>query len=555
MTPKTLTPFKRLIAILKPDNAEIRNVYTFAIFSGLVGLGLPLGIQSIVNFIQMGRMSTSWIILVILVMLAIIISGLLNIAQMRITENLQQRIFVRSAFDFTHRIPILNTEELTKKYAPELPNRFFDTITVQKGLSKLILDFASASLQIVFGLILLSFYHSFFIFFGIALIAVLVIVFRVTAERGFSSSLRESNYKYKIAHWLQQIAYTRFSFKMAGTPDYLMHRTDSYLVEYLKSRNEHFKILKQQYLYLIGFKAIIAMALLVIGGLLVLNQTMNIGQFVAAEIIILLILSSVEKMIVSLETVYDLLTAVEKIGQVTDLKIEEEDGMLLQAATGGFSVDFQQVSYENELNNEFVLDHLNLHISGGERVGFTSHNSVSINLMFCMIGNIYSPKNGSITINHIPIDNINRVFLRNRIGNMLHQDLLVNATLLENISLGRSYVSFGEVQDWCERLGLTSQIQQFKDGYNAILNPEGHFLPKDCIRKILLARAFVGSPQLILLEEPLHDIQQEERTRMLNLITSIPSTTLLVQSEDPEVLAKMHRTIKIIDGRINNPLV
>ena len=555
MTPKTLTPFKRLIAILKPDNAEIRNVYTFAIFSGLVGLGLPLGIQSIVNFIQMGRVSTSWIILVILVMLAIIISGLLNIAQMRITENLQQRIFVRSAFDFTHRIPILNTEELTKKYAPELPNRFFDTITVQKGLSKLILDFASASLQIVFGLILLSFYHSFFIFFGIALIAVLVIVFRVTAERGFSSSLRESNYKYKIAHWLQQIAYTRFSFKMAGTPDYLMHRTDSYLVEYLKSRNEHFKILKQQYLYLIGFKAIIAMALLVIGGLLVLNQTMNIGQFVAAEIIILLILSSVEKMIVSLETVYDLLTAVEKIGQVTDLKIEEEDGMLLQAATGGFSVDFQQVSYENELNNEFVLDHLNLHISGGERVGFTSHNSVSINLMFCMIGNIYSPKNGSITINHIPIDNINRVFLRNRIGNMLHQDLLVNATLLENISLGRSYVSFGEVQDWCERLGLTSQIQQFKDGYNAILNPEGHFLPKDCIRKILLARAFVGSPQLILLEEPLHDIQQEERTRMLNLITSIPSTTLLVQSEDPEVLAKMHRTIKIIDGRINNPLV
>ena len=382
-----------------------------------------------------------------------------------------------------------------------------------------------------------------------------MIVFRVTAERGFSSSLRESNYKYKIAHWLQQIAYTRFSFKMAGTPDYLMHRTDSYLVEYLKSRNEHFKILKQQYLYLIGFKAIIAMALLVIGGLLVLNQTMNIGQFVAAEIIILLILSSVEKMIVSLETVYDLLTAVEKIGQVTDLKIEEEDGMLLQAATGGFSVDFQQVSYENELNNEFVLDHLNLHISGGERVGFTSHNSVSINLMFCMIGNIYSPKNGSITINHIPIDNINRVFLRNRIGNMLHQDLLVNATLLENISLGRSYVSFGEVQDWCERLGLTSQIQQFKDGYNAILNPEGHFLPKDCIRKILLARAFVGSPQLILLEEPLHDIQQEERTRMLNLITSIPSTTLLVQSEDPEVLAKMHRTIKIIDGRINNPLV
>jgi ABC-type bacteriocin/lantibiotic exporter with double-glycine peptidase domain len=157
MKAEEMTPFKRLLAMLKPDNSEIRNVYIFAAFSGIVGLGLPIGIQAIVNFIQMGRVSTSWIILVILVMLAIIISGFLNIAQMRITENLQQRIFVRSALDFTDRIPLINTEALNDKYAPELPNRFFDTITIQKGLSKLILDFAAASLQIIFGLVLLSF--------------------------------------------------------------------------------------------------------------------------------------------------------------------------------------------------------------------------------------------------------------------------------------------------------------------------------------------------------------------------------------------------------------
>ncbi|MEY4216501.1 MAG: hypothetical protein RLZZ68_957 [Bacteroidota bacterium] len=552
MTHSNLTPFKRLLSILKPDNSEIRNVYIFAVFSGIVGLGLPLGIQSIVNFIQMGRVSTSWIVLVILVMLAIIVSGLLNIAQMRITENLQQRIFVRSAFDFTHRIPLLNTEELTKKYAPELPNRFFDTITIQKGLSKLILDFASASLQIVFGLILLSFYHSFFIFFGLALLAILYVVFKITAERGFKSSLRESNYKYKIAHWLQQIAYTRFSFKMAGTPNYLMHRTDSYLVEYLKSRNEHFRVLKQQYLYLIGFKSIIAMTLLVIGGILVLNQTMNIGQFVAAEIIILLILSSVEKMIVSLETVYDLLTAVEKIGQVTDLPLEEETGMEIPESSGGFNIEFQQVSYENELNNELVLDHLNLSVAANDHVGISSQNSVSVNLLFCMIGNVYAPQHGSITINGVPLANINREFLRNRIGNMLHQDLLVNASLLENISLGRSYVSFGEIQALCDQLKLTQQIQQLKDGYDTVLNPEGHFLPKDCIRKILIARALVGSPKLVLLEEPLHDIRSDERSLILSILTSLKDTTLLVQTEDPEVLHRMKRHLILLDGKMAN---
>ena len=551
MKAEAMTPFKRLLSMLKPDNGEIRNVYIFAAFSGVVGLGLPIGIQAIVNFIQMGRVSTSWIVLVVLVMLAIIVSGLLNIAQMRITENLQQRIFVRSALDFTDRIPLINAEALAQKYAPELPNRFFDTITIQKGLSKLILDFASASLQIVFGLILLSFYHSFFIFFGLALIILLILVFRITAERGFRSSLRESNYKYKIAHWLQQIAYTRFSFKMAGTPSYLMFRTDQYLVEYLKSRNEHFKILKQQYLYLIGFKAIIAMALLVIGGVLVINQTMNIGQFVAAEIIILLILSSVEKLIVSLETVYDLLTAIEKIGQVTDLPLEHKSGMEIPANDQGFEIDLVNISYTSEITSQILLEDVSFTVKPNEIILFKTDNSVSTNLIFGLIGGMYQPVAGNLSINNIPLGNLNRVFLRNRIGNMLSQDLLIHATVLENITLGRDYVSFGEVQQLCDRLNLSKQIQFLKEGYDTLLNPEGHFLPKDCIRKILLARALVGTPKLVLLEEPLHDICLEDRQTIIDIIGTFNQTTFLIQSDEPALAPLAERTISISNGRIN----
>lgn len=552
MNAEEMSPFKRLLSMVKPDNAEIRNVYIFAAFSGIVGLGLPIGIQTIVNFIQMGRVSTSWIILVVLVMLAIVISGFLNIAQMRITETLQQRIFVRSALDFTDRIPIINTEVLNNKYAPELPNRFFDTITIQKGLSKLILDFAAASLQIVFGLILLSFYHSFFIFFGLALIILLVIVFRITAERGFRSSLRESNYKYKIAHWLQQVAYTRFSFKMAGTPAYLMYRTDQYLVEYLKSRNEHFKILKQQYLYLIAFKAIIAMALLVIGGVLVINQTMNIGQFVAAEIIILLILSSVEKLIVSLETVYDLFTAIEKIGQVTDLPLEDKEGMDIPNSALGYEIDFHNVQYENDLTSQTLLKGATFTIKPNERAIFQTDNTVSTNLIFGLIGGIYLPKEGSISINNIPLGNLNRTYLRNRIGNMLTQDLLVNASVLENITLGRDYVSFGEVQTLCDQLLLSKQIQHLKEGYDTLLNPEGHFLAKDCIRKILLARALVGSPKLVLLEEPLQDIKANEREELLRVILSRENTTLLIQTEDELIKERATQSITINHGIITH---
>ena len=164
---------------------------------------------------------------------------------------------------------------------------------------------------------------------------------------------------------------------------------------------------------------------------------------------------------------------------------------------------------------------------------------------------MYQPVAGNLSINNIPLGNLNRVFLRNRIGNMLSQDLLIHATVLENITLGRDYVSFGEVHQLCDRLNLSKQIQFLKEGYDTLLNPEGHFLPKDCIRKILLARALVGSPKLVLLEDPLHDICLEDRQTIIDIIGTFNQTTFLIQSDKPALAPLAERTISISNGRIN----
>ena len=233
----------RFWALLSPDYKEIRNVYIFAIFSGILSLGLPLGIQMIINFIQLGQVSTSWFVLVGLVVIAVGFSGVLNIYQLRITENLQQRIFTRSAFEFSERIPKMKMEVLLKRYTPEITNRFFDTLTIQKGLSKILIDSSAAILQIVFGLILLSFYHSFFIFLGLFLIFLLIVIIRVTSKKAFNSSMEESTYKYKIANWLDEITQARLSFKMAGFSLFNLNQTNKLVNNYLSAREKHFKIL------------------------------------------------------------------------------------------------------------------------------------------------------------------------------------------------------------------------------------------------------------------------------------------------------------------------
>ena len=160
-----MTPLERFKNLIQLDKKDIYQIYLYSLFAGIISLSLPLGVQSIVNFIQAGKVSTSWIILVIIVVIGVALVGVLRIMQFRITENLQQKIFVRASFEFAYRFPRIRHSAFYNEYPPELANRFFDTLTVQKGVAKLLLDISTALLQILFGIVLLSLYHSFFIFF------------------------------------------------------------------------------------------------------------------------------------------------------------------------------------------------------------------------------------------------------------------------------------------------------------------------------------------------------------------------------------------------------
>jgi ABC-type bacteriocin/lantibiotic exporter with double-glycine peptidase domain len=318
--------------------------------------------------IQAGRVSISWIILVLIVVIGVALVGILSLMQLRITENLQQKIFVRSSFEFGYRLPKIKFEALYNQYPPELANRFFDTLTIQKGTSKLLIDFSTALLQIIFGILLLSLYHPFFIFFGVLLAFLLYSIFRFSFEAGLSSSLKESKYKYKVVSWLQEIARNNFSFRKQENFEFALEKNNQLVEEYIYYREKHFKVIKRQFTQLIGFKVIITACLLLIGGYLVLNQKMNIGQFVAAEIIILLVINSVEKIIIGLESLYDVLTSVEKIGQIVDLKMEEPREQNSDYCFTNLSIETENLKFKYPEAPDDVLNDINLKIEPSEKI-------------------------------------------------------------------------------------------------------------------------------------------------------------------------------------------
>ncbi|MBI1289364.1 MAG: ATP-binding cassette domain-containing protein [Flavobacteriales bacterium] len=551
-----MTPMQRFWRLLRPERKEIRNVYVYAVFNGFINLSLPLGIQAIINLIQGGRVSTAWIVLVSVVVAGVAATGVLQIAQLRISENLQQRIFTRSAFEFAFRIPRVKMEAIYRHYAPELMNRFFDTLTVQKGLSKILIDFSSAVLQVVFGLILLSLYHPFFIIFSLILILLVFAIFRLTGKPGLETSLQESKYKYKVAHWLEELARTGTTFKLAGRTDLPLSRTDKELGNYLEAREGHFRVLVQQYSLMVVFKALVAAGLLAMGGILVMQQLMNIGQFVAAEIIILLVMGSVEKLVMSMETIYDVLTALEKMGQVTDLEIEEEEGekTICRPEDLGMTISLRNVHFRYPDGDRDILCGITDEIRDTESVVISGPNGSGKSTLLQIIAGLYDPTQGLVTYNGLPKGNLNLPSLRSHIGDCLTHEQLFDGTILENITMGRERATFENVKWAVRHLKLDDFISTLPNGFDTHIEPQGKRLPKSVTQKLLLARSVADRPKLLLLEDALEYLDPPDRKEITDfLLNKENEWTVVAVSSDPYFSSKADRTILLQDGCFKNP--
>ena len=551
MAKNVLTAWQRLIGLLKLDKRDILQTFYYAIFAGFVNLTLPLGIQAIINLIQGAQISSSWIILVVLVTGGVAFGGLLQLMQIRIIENVQQKIFTRASFEFAYRFPKIKMSELRDYYPPELANRFFDTLNVQKSLSKALLDFPAALLQIIFGLLLLSFYHPFFIVYGIMLLLLIYVVFKFTARRGLETSLQESKYKYKVAHWIQEVARALVSFKLSGKTSHALNKNDLLVAEYLEARESHFRILVIQFIQMIGFKVLVTAGLLVIGGLLVLNQEMNIGQFVAAEIIILLVITSVEKLIRGLETVYDLLTSLEKLGQVVDKELEPQDGETPLNDAMDLTVEVSAVSYKPQGAKIKVLDDISLTISPKSTTLIMGTNGSGKTTLLRLISGLVAPSQGTIYINNVSVENIYPNHYRSFIGQSLTEESPFEGTILNNITFGDSTISEKDLYWAIEKVRLTKFVKQQPKGIHTMLFPEGQQIPFNVAKKIVLARAIVRKPKLLILKEPLDQLDEIEALEIMDfLVEKTNPWSVLIVSHDEKWLKRVDHIITLEDGKI-----
>ena len=500
-----MSPLIRYYNLLLLDKKDVLQLFFYAIFAGLISLSLPLGIQAIINFIQSGRVSVSWVVLVFLVVIGVALVGVLSMMQLRITENLQQKIFIRASFEFAGRMPRIKFEELYGTYPPELANRFFDTMSIQKGTSKLLIDFSAALLQIIFGVLLLSLYHPYFIVFGLMLLILLYYIFKYSYNPGLETSLYESKYKYKVAAWLQEMARNNFSFRNELNYDYALQKNDSLVTDYLNYREKHFNVVKRQFTQLIIFKIIITASLLSIGGYLVLS----------------------------------------------DMELEEESTKEYLSCFTAITLDINNLCFKFPDSEKNIINDINLQINQSEKIFVEGKNSSGKTTLIRLLSGLIQPTSGTFYINDDTFQKIDLKLYRSQIGSIVYGETPFEGSIVDNITFKDSNVTQEDIKWAIETAQLDAFVKTLADGLNTIISPQGSQLSASNAQKILLARSIIHKPKILFYEDPTDTMDENVANEIIDLITAPANKwTIIVSSQNPYWKTKCSRNIVMDNGHI-----
>jgi ABC-type bacteriocin/lantibiotic exporter with double-glycine peptidase domain len=538
-------PVSRLWELLHPERRELWMVIVYALAVGVLSLATPITAMAVVNTAALATLVQQLFILCLVLLACLGLAAFLRVLQNYLVEYMQQRIFVRVVADLAHRLPRVDLKAFDRQHGPELVNRFFDVLTVQKASATLLLDGVTVVLQTSIGLVLLALYHQLLLGFDIILLAGLAFILFVLGRGAVGSAIRESRAKYAVAGWLEEIARHPVAFKLCGGPRFALERADLLARDYLLARQDHYRVVVRQLGFALALQALASTALLGLGGWLVIQGQLTLGQLVAAEIVVTLVVASFAKLGKQLESWYDLLAAVDKLGHLVDLPLEHDAGVVHQARGEGAAIAMRQVAFRYDDHQPLILNGFNLEIQPGERVALVGPNGAGKSTVIDLLFGLRRPSGGHIAIDGNDLRDLRLESLRQHIAVVKGLEIF-EGSVLENVRMGREELSLSDVRHALTRVGLLADVLDLPDGLSTPLGTGGAPLSLGQSERLVLARAIAGQPRLLVLDEVLDDMDQEVRQSVLPAILGRDAHwTLLVVTHSQEVARLCDRQVRL----------
>lgn len=528
-------PFARLVALLRPEWSDIWVVAVFAFFAGVLSLATPIAVESLVNIVAFGRLLQPLLILALMLFGFLVFASLMRALQTFVVEIIQRRLFVRVAADLAYRLPRVSQKSLMGQYGPELANRFFDIVTLQKVVAQLLLDGLAIVLTTLVGMTVLTFYHPWLLGFSVLLLGTVVSGIWILGRGAIASGIEESKQKYQLGAWLQELLRCPIGFKSAGAAEFALDRANQLTADYLKSRRRHFRALFGQLLFILGLQAVAGTVLLGFGGWLVIRGQLTLGQLVAAELIVATILSSLAKLGKHIEGFYDVVAAVDKLGYLFDLEIEPQDGQLALQANGGVRLRVTDVKYA------LTEPSFSLEVEAGQRVALLSPMHAGSTALFGMLYGLRIPELGHIEIEHTDPRDLRLDVLRDTVA-LARGVEIITGTVAENIHLARPGVSMTDLREALHAVGLLDDVLRLPEGIDAKLNAIGAPLNATQRQLLMLARAVAGKPRLLLIDGVLDTLGDDQLNQVCEMLQHEERDwTLLVATNRRDIAKRFPR--------------
>jgi putative ABC transport system ATP-binding protein len=524
---RNLSPVRRLLALMRMERSDIGVIAIFAVTSSILSLVTPLVAESLINVVSWGIYLQPLIVMVLALLGALVLSAIFNVMQYVIVEILQRRQFVRIVSDLAHRFPQVNRQSLDGEFPRELANRVFDILTIQKSTAVLLLDGLTIIVVTVIGLLLLGFYHVYLLGFVFVLLFAMTAITWWLGRGGMATSIAESKTKYQMVHWLQDVLDSPSAFRVNGGSALAVDNANTIALKYVTARKEHFKVLIRQIIFAAGLQSFALAYVFGVGGWLVMQGAMNLGQWVAAELVVTLVVGAFSKAGKSFEKIYDILAALDKVGHLLDLPTDLNEVIHL-GGQGALPVGWNSLRVEYGTQ---VLEAAGAQIDAGSLTAVLIDQPTSV-VAETLTGTL-SPSQGTVTVGQVDVRQLAVAAQQGRTIALASSPEVFHDSLANNIDLGRDFISLQRVRDVLRQLNLWDMVITLPEGIHTSLQSNGYPLSPLQQRKLMVARAIVAQPRVLVVDLLLDDMPPDELQVMLNLLRDLQATctTVLITTD------------------------
>jgi putative ABC transport system ATP-binding protein len=545
------TPLQRLQSLITLEREDIGILITYGIGIGILSLATPVAVQALVNTIAFGALFQPLLVLTLVLLVLLGFSNTLVALQFYVVEMLQRRLFVRLFGETAVRLQHVRYAVLNDYHLPELTNRFFDVVTLQKTASVLLLETLGYALQTIIGMVLLAFYHPLLLAFDLFFICALAFILFAMGKQGLASAIEQSKAKYAAAAWLEDIAANPLLVKSSERRAYVDRQTDRLAQEYVEASTQHFRILSRQNIGALVLHALANTLLLGMGGWMVISNQLSLGQLIAAELVVGAMIYGLTRLGKTLENVYELLASVDKIGYLLDLPQETEQGVAPELAQKPYKVDIENLALPGSLQLDAV-NLCSLHIPSGDQIVISGDNEQG-SLLDVIFG-LHQPSSGYVCLDGQDLRDLNLGQLRSTIV-LVRQAESFAGSVLDNLRLGRE-LNLAQIRATLDQVGLLDTISALPDSLDTYLLSNGSPLTHEQCLRLTLARALLGQPRLLLLDRVLDKVDSRLLPALFDhLLAANAPWTLIVTSQRPDIIARFPRHITITNGELSDSKV